>query len=98
MWRGDVPHARGLALPVLRLQDRLLRLVMTRLESHVVPSDPTFAANSAHMRQTVAELRSRIAEAQEGGGERYVQRHREQGKLPVRERIDRLIDAGSPFL
>src|SRR5207249_1555208 len=36
--------------------------------------------------------------ARQGGGPRYVQRHREQGKLPVRERIDRLLDPGSPFL
>ena len=33
-----------------------------------------------------------------GGGERYLQRHREQGKLPVRERISRLLDPGSPLL
>ena len=42
------------------------------------------------MTQLVAELRQRIAEAREGGGAKYVQRHREQGKLPVRERIARL--------
>jgi len=46
----------------------------------------------------VAELRERLAAARQGGGPRYVQRHREQGKLPVRERIDRLLDPGSPFL
>ena len=34
----------------------------------------------------------------QGGGPKYLQRHREQGKLPVRERIDRLLDPGSPFL
>jgi 3-methylcrotonyl-CoA carboxylase beta subunit/propionyl-CoA carboxylase len=45
----------------------------------------------------VAELRSRIKKAKEGGGPKYVQRHRDQGKLPVRERIDRLIDPKSPF-
>jgi len=50
------------------------------------------------MRQLVAELRARVSEAREGGGAKYVQRHREQGKLPVRERIARLIDPGSPFL
>ena len=36
--------------------------------------------------------------ARQGGGAKYLQRHREQGKLPVRERIDRLLDPGSPFL
>ena len=39
-----------------------------------------------------------MATAREGGGAKYLQRHREQGKLPVRERIDRLLDPGSPFL
>ena len=34
----------------------------------------------------------------EGGGPKYVERHRAQGKLPVRERVAQLIDADSPFL
>ena len=50
------------------------------------------------MEALVAELRERTATIRQGGGPRYLQRHREQGKLPVRERIDRLLDAGSPFL
>jgi acetyl-CoA carboxylase carboxyltransferase component len=82
----------------LRLQDRLLRLVMDVLESRIVASDPTFQTNQERMRQLVADLRERIERAQQGGGAKYLQRHREQGKLPVRERIDRLIDPGSPFL
>jgi acetyl-CoA carboxylase carboxyltransferase component len=50
------------------------------------------------MLQLVAELKQRTERAREGGGERYLQRHRSQGKLPVRERIERLLDPGSPFL
>jgi acetyl-CoA carboxylase carboxyltransferase component len=50
------------------------------------------------MRQLVADLRERVERARQGGGAKYLQRHQEQGKLPVRERIDRLIDPGSPFL
>ncbi len=50
------------------------------------------------MQQLVAELRDRLSRAREGGGAKYVERHREQGKLPVRERIERLLDPGSPFL
>src|SRR5438105_14009151 len=68
------------------------------LESHVSPSDPTYRTNSQHMQRLVAELRQRVEAAREGGGAKYLQRHREQGKLPVRERIDRLVDRGSPFL
>jgi 3-methylcrotonyl-CoA carboxylase beta subunit/propionyl-CoA carboxylase len=71
---------------------------MRVLESHVSPSDPIYRTNHQHMQQLVAELRRRTDAARQGGGAKYLQRHREQGKLPVRERIDRLIDRGSPFL
>jgi acetyl-CoA carboxylase carboxyltransferase component len=71
---------------------------MDILESRIVPSDPTFKTNQERMRELVAELRERTERARQGGGPKYLQRHREQGKMPVRERIDRLIDAGSPFL
>ena len=50
------------------------------------------------MQQLVVELRERTAAARQGGGPKYLQRHRDQGKLPVRERVDRLLDRGSPFL
>jgi 3-methylcrotonyl-CoA carboxylase beta subunit/propionyl-CoA carboxylase len=46
----------------------------------------------------VAELRARHQVIRDGGGPKYLQRHRELGKLPVRERIDRLLDPGSPLL
>src|SRR5712671_6861657 len=71
---------------------------MVVLESRVNPSDPLFQTNRARMEQLVADLRARVARAREGGGAKYVQRHRDQGKLPARERIDRLLDQGSPFL
>jgi acetyl-CoA carboxylase carboxyltransferase component len=72
--------------------------MMQTLETHIDKSSATFKANRDRMRQLVAELQARIATAREGGGAKYLQRHREQGKMPVRERIDRLIDPGSPFL
>src|SRR5689334_8680824 len=50
------------------------------------------------MESLVAELKERQDRAKLGGGEKYLQRHREQGKLPVRDRIARVLDAGSPFL
>src|SRR5437667_11491466 len=68
------------------------------LESHINPADPTFRANRERMEQLVGDLRERLARAHEGGGAKYLQRHRDQGKLPVRERIERLLDPGSPFL
>jgi acetyl-CoA carboxylase carboxyltransferase component len=71
---------------------------MIVLETHVDTADPLFRANRDRMEQLVSELRGRAARAQEGGGPKYLERHREQGKLPVRERVQRLLDAGSPFL
>src|SRR5476651_2351292 len=71
---------------------------MVTLETHVDPADPVFAANTTQMQQLVGELRDRLGRAREGGGAKYVERHRAQGKLPVRERIAKLLDPGSPFL
>jgi len=71
---------------------------MQPLKSNIHPNDPLFKANDEHNRALAAELRARLAQARQGGGEKYQQRHREQGKLFVRDRIDRLLDAGSPFL
>jgi 3-methylcrotonyl-CoA carboxylase beta subunit/propionyl-CoA carboxylase len=71
---------------------------MDVLESHIRSDDPSFVDNRARMQALVDELRERLAAVRQGGGERYLQRHREQGKLPARERIDGLLDDGSPFL
>src|SRR4029078_13168544 len=71
---------------------------MDRLDSTVDPSSSDFRRNIERMAALVVELRERQARVKEGGGEKYVQRHREQGKLPVRDRIDKLVDQGSPFL
>jgi 3-methylcrotonyl-CoA carboxylase beta subunit/propionyl-CoA carboxylase len=71
---------------------------MNVLPTRVDASDPVFQSNRDRMQRLAAELAAHTARIREGGGARYLQRHREQGKLPVRERIDRLLDAGSPFL
>jgi len=71
---------------------------MDRISSKIRTDTPEFKANYDKMTTAVAQLRDRLAQAREGGGPRYLQRHRDQGKLPVRERIDLLLDEGSPFL
>jgi acetyl-CoA carboxylase carboxyltransferase component len=71
---------------------------MDRLETHVDPSSELFRANAARMERLIAELEERRARVREGGGTKYIERHREQGKLPVRERIDKLLDRDSAFL
>jgi 3-methylcrotonyl-CoA carboxylase beta subunit len=50
------------------------------------------------MRDLVAELRERLATARLGGSEASRERHTGRGKLLVRDRVDRLLDPGSPFL
>src|SRR5438067_12508348 len=50
------------------------------------------------MEELVAELRERSAQVARGGGEKAVERHRSRGKLPARERIDRLVDPDTAFL
>jgi acetyl-CoA carboxylase carboxyltransferase component len=71
---------------------------MDRLETHVDLSSEEFRRNRERMTALVAELRERTAAVRQGGGEKYLQRHRDQGKMPARERIGKLLDPGSPFL
>ncbi len=71
---------------------------MPVIESHVEPGGAEFRENQAHMAGLEADLKRRLAEARAGGGEEAVRRHREQGKLLVRERVEKLLDPGTPFL
>lgn len=50
------------------------------------------------MKELVDELRERLATARQGGSEAARQKHTDRGKLLVRDRVDRLLDPGSPFL
>ena len=68
------------------------------LGTAVDPSSETFRANAEAQQALVAELRTRIAGAAEGGGARARDRHTARGKLLPRERVDTLLDPGSPFL
>jgi acetyl-CoA carboxylase carboxyltransferase component len=70
---------------------------MEIIESQIV-KDSKFEENATHHRALAEELRARLALARQGGGAKYRQRHESQGKLFVRERIDKLLDPGSPFL
>ncbi len=68
------------------------------LESAARPRSEAFAANEAAHRALVADLRERLAIARAGGGERAQERHVARGKLLPRERVERLLDRGSPLL
>ena len=52
----------------------------------------------SHMKELVDELRERLALARLGGSESARRKHTDRGKLLVRDRVDRLLDPGSPFL
>ena len=71
---------------------------MATLTSSIDPASEAFQANAAVYDGLLKTLRERQAWSLAGGGERMVQRHRERGKIPVRERIDLLLDPLSPFL
>ena len=68
------------------------------LSTHITPDSPAFRENARHHRALAEELKKRIATIREGGGKKSVERHHDRGKLLPRERIDRILDPGSPFL
>jgi 3-methylcrotonyl-CoA carboxylase beta subunit len=59
---------------------------------------PAAQARAAHNRALVAELREKVAKAALGGDERSRERHLSRGKLLPRDRVERLLDPGSPLL
>ncbi|MCU1500766.1 MAG: acetyl/propionyl-CoA carboxylase, carboxyltransferase subunit [Ilumatobacteraceae bacterium] len=68
------------------------------LRSAIAPTAAAFATNRAAMTALVDELRRRTAATALGGPESSRRRHVERGKLLPRDRVDALLDAGSPFL
>ncbi len=71
---------------------------MTALVTKINTRDAAFAENEAHLLAQVADLRQVVAKIKLGGGEKYQQRHKARGKLLPRERLNGLLDDGSPFL
>src|SRR5687767_15343547 len=71
---------------------------MDRLHSHIDTNSDTYRTNRDRMLALVDEHRKRVDQVRQGGGAKYLARHREQGKMPVRERIDALLDPGAAFL
>jgi acetyl-CoA carboxylase carboxyltransferase component len=75
----------------------MVRLV-TVLASSLDTGGGEYRARRAAMAARLDELAAEHAKAISGGGPKYVKRHRDRGKLTVRERIELLIDPDSPFL
>src|SRR6187551_2347435 len=68
------------------------------LSSHLDLEGPEARARAAHNRTLAEELRTKVAQAALGGPEASRERHTARGKLLPRERVERLLDPGSPFL
>ena len=68
------------------------------LESGADPRSAEFLANAAAMTELVADLRAQVARVAAGGGEHARKRHEGRGKLLPRDRIQALLDPGTPFL
>src|SRR5437773_5900108 len=71
---------------------------MEPIQTRLDPSSPEFKENADHQRGLVADLEKRLAAVAEGGGAEARKRHESRGKLFVRERVRRLLDADAPFL
>jgi len=71
---------------------------MPVLATTIDPNSETFRANARALSEAVEAVDEQLAAARAGGGERYVARHRERGKLLARERIELLLDRDTAFL
>ena len=71
---------------------------MDTLKSNINTRSKEFLENSKVMQSLVSDLKKKIAFSQMGGGKEAIERHISRGKLLPRERINYLIDPGSPFL
>ena len=71
---------------------------MSVLTSQVERESELFTQRRDQMEALVGEVRERTALIARGGGEKALEKHRSRGKLPARERVDRLLDPGSAFL
>ncbi len=69
-----------------------------KLKSTIDPNSEAFAKNAAHHRALAEQLRERTAQIALGGPEESRTRHTKRGKLLPRERVERLLDPGAPFL
>lgn len=68
------------------------------IRSKIVTRSDDFKNNAKKMESLADELKERVSTVQKGGGAKAVEKHRSRGKLVARDRINTLLDSGSPFL
>ncbi|XP_064543982.1 probable methylcrotonoyl-CoA carboxylase beta chain, mitochondrial [Drosophila montana] len=89
----------SMAKQLLRSQTRLLHLgEATVLSSDIDKQSAEYKDNANEMSKLVAQLRQLTSQVLTGGGAKAIERHTSRGKLLARERINLLLDRGSPFL
>ncbi len=71
---------------------------MPTLETKLNARSEAFKANAEAMRALVADLKAKVAKLAEGGGEAARDKHLSRGKLLPRDRVQQLLDPGTPFL
>ncbi|KVA34785.1 methylcrotonoyl-CoA carboxylase [Burkholderia cepacia] len=71
---------------------------MPIIESKLNPRSEDFRANAAALEAVVADLRAKIEQLAQGGGQAARDKHLARGKLLPRDRIAQLLDPGAPFL
>ena len=71
---------------------------MPQIESKLNPRGEDFKANAAAMQAIVDDLRAKVAQMAQGGGEAASAKHVARGKLLPRDRVQMLLDPGTPFL
>ncbi|MDY7579109.1 carboxyl transferase domain-containing protein [Herbaspirillum sp. RTI4] len=71
---------------------------MPHIESTLNTRSEEFQANSAAMQAIVDDLKQKIAVIEQGGGEAARSKHLARGKLLPRDRVNMLLDPGTPFL
>ncbi len=71
---------------------------MGTLVSKIETRSASYQENREYHRALLSELKQKLANIAKGGGEKALKKHTDRGKLFVRDRIDQLVDPGSPFL
>jgi acetyl-CoA carboxylase carboxyltransferase component len=71
---------------------------MDVLDTRIDPRSDEYQANRSAMVAKLEEFESLMEKARQGGGEKYISRHRDRGKLLARERVELLLDQDSAFL
>ncbi|TMW39513.1 hypothetical protein DOY81_015407, partial [Sarcophaga bullata] len=99
MFKLNTVLRSSLTTPLWRGSVRLLHVGDANiLPTSIDKNSDEFKENATEMSNLVNELRNITKEVLTGGGEKAIERHTSRGKLLARERINRLVDTGSPFL